>query len=241
LALNNRIVVAGTALEAARLCGQFAAAALRDDLAVRPVATLAISGGSTPKPMFEFLAHAELPWNRIHVFFVDERPVPPDHEQSNFRLANEALFQPAAIPPANVHRIEAELGAEEAAKRYAEEVHRFFKIDGHPDFTVLHLGMGPDAHTASLFPGVPEIFDRTGIAGAPWVEKLQTRRITLLPAMLFEARQTLFLLSGADKAAPLREVLLGAFDPARLPAQLLRHHGHNVHWFVDRPAASELG
>jgi 6-phosphogluconolactonase len=238
--LNNRLTILPTAKEASLACGDAIIEVLSEALSADGRATLAISGGSTPMAMFARLAESSLDWSKIDLFWVDERPVAPDHEQSNYRLAKQALIDPAAIPQQNVHRIEAELGAEVAAQRYADLLKEFFRLEENesPVFQAVHLGMGADAHTASLFPGVPEIEDGEALVGSPWVEKLNTRRITLLPRVLLYAEEVFFLLAGADKKQPLHRVLYGEFQPTEYPSQLIRMYGNHVHWFCDQAAVS---
>ena len=152
--------------EAADACAAYVLEALRDALRSQPRATIAISGGTTPRLLFSALAKAEFDWRNVHFFWVDERCVPPADDQSNFKLANETLLIPARIPQPNVHRIHGEIVPEEAALRYIERIQKIFRLEtgGLPVFDVVHRGIGPDAHTASLFPGEPLIANRTGIA-----------------------------------------------------------------------------
>ena len=234
--------VANTAEELARACGIFILQEIEEALKLRPRATLAISGGSTPKALFAFLAQADVDWSRIHIFWVDERCVPPSDGQSNFKLASETLLVPAAVPPRNVHRIWGELTPEEAAIQYIRNIRKFFELDQHqlPVFDVLHRGMGPDAHTASLFPGEPLIANRTGIAAAVWVEKLRSHRVTLLPGVLLAATRTVLEVAGADKAEALYNVLHGPEDPFQFPCQIAARDSENAAWFLDKPAASKL-
>jgi 6-phosphogluconolactonase len=200
----------------------------------KPKATLAISGGSSPKIMFEIFAKTAFPWERVQLFWVDERGVPPDDAQSNFKLANDHWLAPGGFPKANIHRIQAELPAEIAAERYVEEIRAVFGLaeGALPEFDVIHQGMGPDGHTASLFPGLPAIGDRTGIAAAVWVEKFKQWRITLLPGVLLAARNTAMLVAGADKAEALEAVLHGPYDPQKYPSQVIAREGPNVDWFL---------
>jgi 6-phosphogluconolactonase len=201
-----------------------------------PHATLAISGGSSPKTMFEIFATVPFDWNRVQLFWVDERCVPPTDSQSNFKLANDFWLAPAKFPLTNIHRVQTERDPEDAAEVYADELQLVFG-EGIPKFDVIHRGMGPDAHTASLFPGEPLIDDRTGLAGAVYVEKLKSHRVTLLPAVLLAAKHTVMLVTGADKAQPLSDVLYGPHDPKKFPCQLTERDGGEVAWFLD-PAAS---
>jgi 6-phosphogluconolactonase len=191
-------------------------------------ASLALSGGSTPGLLFDALAGAGIGWDGVHIFWADERSVSPDDPASNYRLAEEHLLRPAGIAPGQVHRIRGELPPEEAAKLYSAELRDW------PAFDVLHLGMGADGHTASLFPGSPLLEDRGNIAAAV----PGRHRVTLLPGILLAARHTVFLAAGRDKAEALRDVLRDPCDPHRRPACLFRDRAH---WFVDLAAASLLG
>ncbi len=225
----------------AEASAHYALGRLQDALAGREFATVALSGGSGPKGLFRRLADARFPWDRVHVFWVDERAVPPTHEQSNFKLANELLLQPAHVPKTHIHRIQAELRPELAAQRYVDEIREFFapEDDALPQFDLVHLGLGPDAHTASLFPGEPLIDDRTGIAAAVYVEKMNSWRITLLPGVLLAAHHTLVLAMGAEKSGAVRAVLNEPYNPRQWPAQVVTHHGRNVVWFLDHAAAAK--
>jgi len=224
---------------AAEACSNQVCARLEEALSGRSFATLAVSGGTTPRLLFERLARAPLPWNSIHLFWVDERAVPPTDTASNYRLAEETLIRPARIPRRNVHRIQAEFKPESAARRYADEIREFFGLEAGdiPRFDVIQRGMGADGHTASLFPGEPLIEDRERIAAAVFVEKLQQWRVTLLPAVLQAASHTVFLVTGEDKAEAVRMVFKDPYDPMRCPAQMASHHGRGVTWFLDSAAA----
>ena len=211
-------------------------------LAERPTATLAVSGGSTPKLMFEAMAAAEFDWRRVHVFWVDERCVPPDHPDSNFGMTRRAWLDSVALPAEQVHRIEGEREPQQAAADYEADIRRFFKLDedGLPRFDVVHLGMGPDSHTASLFPGESLIDDRRGIAASVYAASKQSYRVTLLPGVLLSANETVFLVSGSDKAEPLRDVFQELLDTSLRPVQLFARQSKNVHWFLDNGAAEHL-
>lgn len=223
-------------------CAQHISARLEEALVSQEHATLAISGGSTPKLLFERMVASGFRWHRVHLFWVDERAVPPNDPESNYRLAHEYLIRPARLPPAQVHRIHAELKPEVAAKQYVEDIRNFFGLeDGEqPHFDVVQCGMGPDAHTASLFPGEPLIDDREQIASALYVPKLGKWRVTLLPGALLAARNVVFLVSGTDKAANVGRIFHEEFDPKRYPAQLISRQGKHVTWFLDQAAAAEL-
>jgi 6-phosphogluconolactonase len=224
---------------AATACAQQILDWLREVLESRKLASVAISGGSSPRKMFEIFAHTRFEWERVHLFWVDERAVPPTDAQSNFKFAQDAWLKPGNFPAPNIHRVLAELDPAEAAARYVEDIQRFFGLAAGeiPHFDVIHRGMGPDAHTASLFPGEPLIENRSGIAAAVWVEKLKQWRITLLPGVLLAGCNTALLVAGADKTAALRSVISEPFDPLRYPAQIAL--GQRTVWFVDVAAAQD--
>jgi 6-phosphogluconolactonase len=211
--------------------------------------TIALSGGSTPKPLYERLADdsavgRKLAWTKIHVFWGDERLAPPDHPESNYRLAYETLLSKVDAPLANVHRVRAEnADASQAAADYEKELVRFFHLKPGelPRFDLVLLGMGADGHTASLFPDTPALHEKERLVVANWIDKLQTYRITLSVPVFNQAVQVMFLVSGEDKAETLREVLRGQPEPARFPAQLIKPVHGRLLWLVDRPAARLLG
>jgi 6-phosphogluconolactonase len=217
-------------------------AQLDQTLAGKEYATLAVSGGSTPKLLFAELVKMPYRWERVHLFWVDERAVPPTNPQSNFKLAEEFLIKPAHFPHRNVHRIPAELTPDRAAEHYVQDIRNFFQLEEGdlPHFDIVQQGMGPDAHTASLFPGEPLLDDREGIAAAVYSEKMAQWRISLLPGVLLAARHTVFLVSGEDKAEAVRAVFNDEYDPNRLPAQVVSHHGRGVAWFLDDAASRQL-
>lgn len=227
---------------AAEACAHNILARLEDALSGRAYATLALSGGATPRLLFECLARADFPWRQVHLFWVDERAVPPTHPASHYKMAAECFILPARIPSRNVHRIQGELMPDIAARRYVEDIRAFFGLEPGelPHFDVIHRGVGPDGHTASLFPGDPLLEDREGIAAAVYVEKLAQWRITLLPGVLLAAAHTVFLVTGEEKAEIVRAVFREPYDPVRLPAQMVSHHGRSVCWFMDQAAARLL-
>lgn len=239
---TSQIVVSDSKEEAAERCSECILQSLRDAIGARGQASLAVSGGSTPKLLFTAMAKADFDWSRVQIFWVDERCVPPTDNQSNYKLANETLLTPAKIPANNIHRIEGELAPPEAAARYIEDIKRAFGIsDGVlPTFDVIHRGIGSDAHTASLFPGEPLIKDHKGIAAAVWVEKMKSHRVTLLPGVLLAARTTVIQAAGEDKAEPIHQVLEGPKDPSQFPCQIATRDGSNAVWFLDSAAAAKL-
>ncbi|MFZ0135946.1 MAG: 6-phosphogluconolactonase [Candidatus Sulfotelmatobacter sp.] len=208
--------------------------------------TIALSGGSTPKNMYTLIAanaDATLPWDRMFFFFGDERHVPPDDPESNYRMANESLLAKVPVPPANIFRIPAENpDADAAAAIYEETLRKFFaSAPGEfPRFDLILLGIGPDGHTASLFPETAALQEKTRLVVANWVEKLNTSRITLTLPVLNHARCVAFLVSGIDKAAALHEVLEGKAPGEKYPSKLVQPSEGKLIWFVDRAAASQL-
>ena len=241
--MNNQRFVYENALATSAACAGKLVELIQNRLKTAPRVTLAVSGGSTPKLMFDELAKSGFDWSSVHLFWVDERGVPPTDSQSNYRLTREHFIDPAGFPAANVHRIEAELDPGVAALKYVNEIRNFFGLeDGQlPQFDIVHRGMGPDAHTASLFPGEPLIDDKKTIAGAVYVEKFHQWRITLLPGALMSARHTIMLLAGEDKAEPLRAALEDPYEPKKYPVQIATRDAANVLWFLDKAAARLLG
>jgi 6-phosphogluconolactonase len=217
------------AKSAAEACGAEVLLLLAESLKKQSRATLAISGGTSPKIMFEFFARSEFDWSRVHIFWVDERCVPKEHPDSNYKLAHDAWLKD--LPGTNIHRVRTELPPEQAAVRYAEEIEPFLPLD------VIHRGMGSDAHTASLFPGDPlvkNLTDSVGVANRAIV------RITLLTSVLESARHTVILATGADKAEPLSVILQNPHDPLQYPAQIASMDSKTATWFIDEAAAARL-
>jgi 6-phosphogluconolactonase len=210
--------------------------------------TIALSGGSTPRDLHELLAgdpaiRDRLPWHHLHFFWGDERHVPPDHPQSNYRMAHESLFSLAPVPSENIHRVPAEKpDAALAAEKYEQELQTFFGLDvGQlPRFDCILLGMGSDGHTASLFPNTEALRESNRLVVANWVDKFKSYRVTLTVPVLNRADLVVFLVSGHDKAEALKEVLQGDRQPDRFPAQLIRPDPGKLLWIVDRVAARLL-
>jgi 6-phosphogluconolactonase len=219
--------------------------------------SVALSGGSTPRAMFQILAAEPfidtVPWSSIYFFWGDERTVPPDHKDSNYRMAHETLLSKAPIPADNVFRIPAELEDHDlAAREYSEILRQFFTtglgagttltapLSTLPRFDLVMLGMGPDGHTASLFPGTTALHANDEIAVSNWVEKFNTYRITLTAPTINNARNITFIAGGADKAETLRDVLEGPYQPEVYPSQLIRPKNGSLLWMVDEAAARLL-
>ncbi len=213
-------------------------------VAARGVCSIALSGGSTPKRLFQLLASRgrdALPWDAIDLWFGDERTVPSDHADSNYRMAREALIEPLRLDPARVHRMRGEASdLEEAARDYERAL--VAAAGSPPILDYVMLGMGSDGHTASLFPGSPGVDERERFVILNPIDsplaKGKATRLTMTAPVLCAARHVRFLAAGGDKAATLAAVLEGPHDAARYPSQLVT--GVDVAWFVDRAAAAAL-
>lgn len=223
-------------------CAAFTVARLEPVLSSKDYATVALSGGSTPQLLFEQLAACKFPWNQVHFFWVDERMVPPDDPASNYRLAAETFFGPAKVPDRNIHRIRGEDEPELAAREYIKHIRKFFglEIGEMPQFDLVHCGMGPEGHTASLFPGEPLVEERERIAAAVYNPKLEQWRVTLLPGVLLAGAETVMLVTGPDKAEAVRATFHEPYHPVLYPAQLGAQGRNPITWFLDRAAAHLL-
>jgi 6-phosphogluconolactonase len=208
--------------------------------------TIALSGGSTPKSLYSLIAAnaaSSVAWQKVFFFWGDERHVGPQDAESNYRMAEESLFSRISVPPGNIFRVPSENpDAAAAAETYEQVMRRFFATapNEFPRFDVILLGMGPDGHTASLFPETAALKEKSRWVVANWVEKLQAYRITLTLPVLNQARVVAFLISGTDKAAALHEVLEGKAPGQKYPSKMVQPVDGKLIWFVDRAAASEL-
>ncbi|MGD2099091.1 MAG: 6-phosphogluconolactonase [Desulfobacterales bacterium] len=245
---NHKIQIVADAESMCRAAAETLVKHIYRILQTNDVYSIALSGGSTPRRLYALLADdpeldRRIPWERIHFFWGDERHVPPEHPDSNYRMAFEAMLSHAPIPPANIHRIRAENpDAGEAAEDYVRDIRQFFGITNGkmPRFNSVLLGMGSDGHTASLFPDSPALREQKCMVVANWVEKFNSYRITLTVPVLNNADLILFLVSGDEKAEALKTVLEGAAAPDRYPAQLIQPSRGQLMWFLDRPAAGGL-
>lgn len=208
----------------------------------RGVFTVALSGGSAPREMYGLLAEApyveRVPWHGVHLFWGDERCVPPKHPRSNYGMACAAFVGRVPIPNANVHRMRGELPAKAGAEDYAGELAAFFG-PGVPRFDLVHLGVGPDGHTASLFPFDEPLRERDRAVGTALHRPLGEWRLTLTLPVINAAARVEILALGAEKAAIVRKVIEGPLDPFRLPAQLVRPVERV--WMLDAAAGAGLG
>jgi 6-phosphogluconolactonase len=214
----------------------------------RGVARVAVSGGNTPRRSFELLAdenqpfRRQMPWGKLGFYFVDERCVPPEDKDSNYRMTREALLAHVPLPEDHVFRMEGELPPEEAAARYESAIRNGLRLEGAelPAFDLVTLGMGPDGHTASLFPHTAALGETMRICVANHVPQKDTWRITLTYPVINRAREVVFLIAGEDKAEPLHEVLQGAYNPDEFPSQLIRPANGKLTLLLDRAAAAKL-
>ena len=237
-----------TPLEVAGGAAELFVSAANAAVEARGVARIAVSGGTTPKAMFALLADksapyfARVPWDRLHLFFVDERCVPPTDDESNYKMTNEAMLSKVPLPAAQIHRMEGELEPEVAASRYEAEIRTEFRLEGAeaPVFDLVLLGMGDDGHTASLFPHTQALFEMVRLAVANHVPQKETWRITLTWPVIDRGREVAFLIEGAGKAQVLDDALLGAYDPEAKPSQLIRPASGELTFLLDAAAAAKL-
>ena len=231
-----------------RRAAQYLVDGIRSSAAARGKARIAISGGNTPKHTFELLAEPsepyreQIPWNRLELYWVDERCVPPDHPDSNYRMTREAMLDQAPLDKTQIFRIQGELEPDEAAAKYEFDIRQSFRLEGAelPVFDMVLLGMGPDGHTASLFPHTEGLHEMMRIAIANHVVQKETWRVTLTRPVINRARDVFFLIEGADKVDALKAVLLGPYDPETYPSQLIQPASHRITLLLDSTAAAAL-
>jgi len=222
-----------------------AAAEIFVDLAVQAIAmrgrfSVALSGGNTPRRLHEILAEqTKINWQAIHIFWGDERCVPADDSRSNFRMARETLFSHVPLPAENIHTMRGDLSPADAASQYELDLRAFFG-DAPPILDLVFLGLGDNAHTASLFPRTPVLAEKERWVSEVYVAELDMHRITLTAPLINQADQVVFLVSGADKAAALQKVLEGAPQPLQYPAQLIHPASGHPIWLVDKAAGQKL-
>ncbi len=215
-------------------------------IAARGQFHVALTGGSTPQRLYERLATAEfaerVDWQQVHIYFGDERCVPPDHPDSNYRMANEALLRHVPIPPAKIHRMQGELpDARASAQSYMEILHAQVpeSANGLAQFDLLLLGLGPDGHIASLFPFTAALAERSQLATAVYVDKLQAWRISLTLPVINNAKQIQMLVAGESKAEIVRRALAQQPETPPLPVQMIQPAGV-LEWYLDQAAAQQL-
>ena len=202
--------------------------------------TIALSGGSTPRRLYQFIAappyREQIAWSEWQVFWSDERCVPPDHRDSNYRMAREALLDHVPIPASQIYRIRGEAEPEQAAQEYEQELHRVFGTVS-PAFDLVLLGIGEDGHTASLFPGTIALEEERRLVVANWVPQLQAHRVTFTLPLINAARDVVFIVVGESKAEVVRQVLTPAPGGRLPPAAMVRASCGTVHWFLTKEAA----
>ena len=232
----------------ARRTAQYFVEMVGEAVAGRGRARIAISGGSTPKAAFALLAdpgqpwRSRMPWDKLELYWVDERCVPPDHPDSNYRMTREALLDHVPLKAEQIHRMEGELEPAVAAARYESMLRDTFRLEGaeSPRFDLINLGMGPDGHTASLFPHTSALHELTRLVTTNFVPQMNSWRITLTWPVINQARSAFFLIGGADKAAVVHEVFTGPHDPERLPSQLIWPSSGILTLILDKAAATLL-
>jgi len=240
--------ISPTPAAVAQAAAKFFTDAVNAAVAVRGHARIAISGGTTPEAMFALLADPaqpflkEVPWDKLDLYWVDERSVPPTDADSNYRMTNEALLSKVPLAPERIHRMEGELDSAVAAARYESTIRNTFRLEGAetPTFDLILLGMGDDGHTASLFPHTEAINDLTDIVTANHVPQKDTWRITLTWPVINQGREVAFLIEGAAKAQVLHDVLLGPYQPETFPSQIIRPASGRLTLLLDSAAASKL-
>lgn len=219
-----------------------------DAAQTRGIARVAISGGTTPKRMFALLADpsqpfvSQVPWDKLELYWVDERCVGPDDADSNYRMTREQLLSKVPLPAGKIFRMEGELDPEEGAAKYETYLRNNFRLEGAqaPSFDLIFLGMGDDGHTASLFPHTEAIHELGRLVVANHVPQKETWRITLTAPVINQGKRVVFLIEGAAKADRLHEVLMGDYDPETLPSQLIRPESGQVYLLLDAEAARRL-
>ena len=240
-------ILADPAAITRRAAEEFVKAA-SESVAKNGVFNVALAGGSTPKSLYAMLAddpiyRAKIAWDKLRVFFGDERHAPPDSPESNFRMAGEALFSKGLLKPEQIARIKGEYpDPEKAALEYEQVLRAYFQLkDGeYPRFDLVLLGMGDEGHTLSLFPGTRALHASPRIVVRNWVGKFYTERITITSETANHANRVMFLITRADKAPALKAVLEGPYEPEQLPAQLIRPESGNALWLIDSDAAKML-
>ncbi|MGR3176316.1 MAG: 6-phosphogluconolactonase [Candidatus Scalindua sp.] len=205
----------------------------------RGLCNIALAGGNTPREIYSMLAEntyrGRVDWNRLHLFWGDERMVPPEHEDSNFRMVKETLLDHVRIPDGNVHRIRGEIVPEQAAREYAELLHNHFK-SASPRFDIILLGIGEDGHTASLFPGTDAVEERKLYTVAVFVPRLDTWRVTLTFPVLNAAREVLFLAAGRSKSDIVQRIISIKQPAKEFPASMVNPENGTLHWMLDSEA-----
>jgi 6-phosphogluconolactonase len=247
-AINREVRILADAAAIARRVAQEIVQAATAAVAQKGSFRLVLAGGSTPKRLYQLLVsdaalRSRLPWDKMVLLFGDERNVPPDHPDSNFRMATEAMIAKAPLKADQVLRIKGEYkDTEKAAQEYEQALRSSFQLRGAelPQFDVVLLGMGNDGHTLSLFPGTKALHQDHRLVVRNWVGKLYAERITMTAPTVNNAAHVIFMVTGADKAPALKAVLEGPYEPEQLPSQLIQPSSGKLHWLVDTAAGGML-
>jgi 6-phosphogluconolactonase len=239
---KKNIKIADDANELARLAAERFVALSEQSIADQGVFSVALSGGSTPKKLYELLAsepfRSSIDWEHVHFFFGDERNVPPESDESNFKMVNNHMFSKVQeLPSENIYRVAGEESAADAANKYEQELKDYFHNE-LPRFDLILLGMGPDGHTASLFPDSPASEENVRWFVENWVEKFASYRLTLTFPVINNASNILFMVAGSDKAAVLQQVFEGAKN--KYPAQRVIPINGQLMWLIDKTAKGEI-
>ncbi|MGP6159371.1 MAG: 6-phosphogluconolactonase [Vulcanimicrobiaceae bacterium] len=239
---ESQFIVAADEAALAKAVAEHVVEVAHESLAARGRFDLALAGGSTPKAAYQLLAAAPLRERvdgaKVRFFFGDERCVPPDDAQSNYKMAHDALLGPLSIPPERIFRMHGEDDPPSAARSYARTL--LEQLGSAPVLDLVMLGMGPDGHTASLFPGTDPLLDDEALVRAPYVEKFSTYRLSLTPRVINAARNVAIAAAGKAKAEALRDVLEGPHDPIRRPIQVVQPTSGTLTWLLDRAAVTLL-
>jgi len=248
LVANRKVELFANGMEIAKRAADEVVRIASEAAAARGAFTIALSGGSTPKVLYALLAENpalrnSLPWDKMKVFFGDERHVGPGHADSNFQMASDTILSKVPLQPKQIHRIKGEYpDTAQAAVEYEATIQREFglKAGEFPRFDLVLLGMGSEGHTLSLFPGTKALHETERIVTRNWVGKLYTERITLTAPAANNAANIIFMIAGADKACALKAVLEGPHEPEQLPAQIIQPSKGKLSWLADQAAGSML-
>ncbi|MBZ5628192.1 MAG: 6-phosphogluconolactonase [Acidobacteriia bacterium] len=246
--MERKVQIVSDAAALSHAAAEVFTAAARQAVGEKGNFTVALSGGSTPKALYGLLTgdaelRSRVPWQQTYFFFGDERHVAPDHADSNYRTAHQTLLSKIPIAAGQVFRMKGEYpDAVKGAAEYEDALREYFHLPAgrFPRFDLVMLGMGPDGHTASLFPGTKALEERNRLVTSNWVGKFYTHRITMTAPVLNNAACVMFMAHGPDKAQPLKAVLEGPYEPAQLPAQLIRPPNGTLLWLVDESAGGLL-
>lgn len=229
--------------EASQASARFFVRTAKDAVQRQGRFSVALTGGSSPKILYQLLAsepfRSQVPWEQTHIFWGDERSVPHHDEQNNALMSHQLLLDHVPVPPAQIHRMSGEVPPDDSARQYGELLRKHFG-DQAPAFDLILLGMGDDGHTASMFPGTPVVHEKERLVKELFLAGQNMYRITLTAPVINQARQILFQVFGEGKAAVLKQVMEGPYQPEKLPSQLIRPVNGELHWYLDEAAAGQI-